>query len=229
MARLPRLAVAGHLHLVIQRGDGAKPVFADDADRHFYLGALLHAARASAVAVHAYALMDDQVCLLVTPAEHGALGRVMQRVGRDYVAPFNLRHGTKGSLWAGRFQSTVLEPSGYLLAAIRFIEQAPVRVALVAKAQDWPWSSAAHHVGHQASPLITEHVAYWQLGNTPFEREARHELELQRLLPERQLTELENAARGGWPLGSAAFVAALGRATDRPVQPPPRGRPRRAI
>jgi putative transposase len=229
MARLPRLAVAGLPHLVIQHGRGAKSVFVDDADRRRYLEALLDAARACTVAIHAYVLTDHQVCLLLTPADRGALGRFMLRVGRRYVPSFNLRHGTQGSIWAGRFRSTVIEPERYLLTAIRFVEQAPVRAALVAQAQDWPWSSAAHHGGRQSSPLITDHPAYWRLGNTPFEREAKHEFEVREMLAPDLVAALQDAARGGWPLGSPAFVTSLRQACDRPVQPRPRGRPSRAV
>ena len=229
MARLPRLAVAGQPHLVIQSGRGTQPVFVDDADRQRYLEALIGAARACRVAIHAYALMDHEICLLATPVEAAALGRCMQRVGRGYVPVFNRRHGAQGALWAGRFLATAVDPERYLLASIRFVEQAPVRCGSVTHAQDWPWSSAAHHVGRGTSPWITEHPAYWRIGNTPFEREARHEIELRQMLSVDQLAELRDATRRGWPLGSTAFLAGVARATQRPPQPRPRGRPRRSF
>jgi len=171
--------------------------------------------------------MDAEVRLLVTPGDADALGRFMQRVGRLYVPSFNRRHGLLGPLWAGRFQATAVDPASHVLPSIRFIEQAPVRAGIVARADAWSWSSAAHHMGRVSSPLIAEHPARWQLGNTPFEREARHEIEVQRMLAEVEVEELLGAARGGWPLGAPAFIAALKKATSRPLQPKPRGRPRR--
>jgi putative transposase len=228
MARLPRLAVAGQPHLVIQRARAGMAVFVDDTDRELYLKTLIGAARSSRVALHAYALVDDAVLLLVTPATSDALGRCMQRVGRGYVPAFNRRHGRQGTLWAGRFDATAVEPERYLLSSIRFVEQAPVRSGVATSALDWPWSSAAHHVGRRTSPWITEHPAYWRIGNTPFEREARHDAELRNPLSDSQIAELRDATRRGWPLGSAAFVAAIGQTTPRPMQPRPRGRPRRA-
>lgn len=227
MARLPRLSIAGQPHLVIQRGLGPQAVFVDDLDRHLYLAALADAARACSIAIHAYVLMDDHVALLVTPAEREALGRFMQRVGRRYVPAFNRRHGRKGRLWAGRFHATTVDPDRYLLRSIQLIEQAPVRAGLVTQAPDWTWSSADHHVGRTASAMVKEHDTYWRLGNTPFEREVRHESELRKMLTDPQLEELTAAARGGWPLGSQAFVASVAQATDRPVAPGRRGRPRR--
>lgn len=227
MARLPRLAVAGQAHLVIQRGDASRPVFVDDEDRRVYLQALTEVAGRSGVAVHAFSMTDQAIWLVVTPKSADALGRFMQRIGRRYVPAFNLRHGTRGALWPSRFQAAPIDPERYLLPALLLVEQAPVRAGVVAHPADWAWSSARHHAGRGASALITEHAAWWQTGNTPFEREARHEIGLQLLLREDQVAELLGAARGGWPLGSAAFVEALAQHSDRPVQPRPRGRPRR--
>ena len=227
MARMPRLAVAGQPHLVVQRGGGVRPIFVDDADRRAYLAALAELAPGGPVVVHAYALLDDAVMLLATPREPADLSRFMQRVSRRYVPAFHRRHGGSGPLWAGRFQAAALDPERYLLPCTLLIEQAPVRAGVVAMATEWPWSSAAHHVGRGTVTWLREHAAWWRLGNTPFEREARHEVELQRMLEDDRAATLLAAARGGWPLGSAAFLAAAAQASDRPAQARPRGRPRR--
>jgi putative transposase len=225
MARQPRLAVAGQPHLVIQRGDAARPAFVDEIDRRRYVELLGEVARVSPVAIHAFGATDAEVDLLVTPSQPEALGRFMQRVGRRYVAEFHARHGTSGTLWPGRFQSAAIDPEHYLLPCIQYVEQAPVRAGVAAQAGEWPWSSAQHHIGSRRVAWLKDHPDYWRLGNTPFEREARHEIRLQQLLGEAALGELQKAVRGGWPLGSTAFVAAIAQATDRPVRPRPRGRP----
>lgn len=226
MARKPRLAVANQPHLVVQRG-GGQPVFRDDTDRALYLAALREVGRSGEVAIHAFVLLDDGVMLLASPRAADDLGRFMQRVSRRYVPAFHRRHGGSGALWSGRFQAAALEPERYLLPCTLMIEQAPVTAGVVVQAMQWEWSSARHHAGRSASPLVTEHAAWWQTGNTPFEREARHEIELQRLLRHERVAELLGAARGGWPLGSAAFIASVAQASERAVRAKPRGRPRR--
>ena len=47
MARLVRLAVAGHVHQLIQRGNNGQAVFVDRADRESFLHLLGEAAAAS--------------------------------------------------------------------------------------------------------------------------------------------------------------------------------------
>ncbi len=122
MARLPRLAVAGQAHLVLMLGHSAQPVFVDDDDRRLFLAALRDAARQHGVAVHAYALQPSQVLLLLTPGTAGALGALMQGLGRRYGAAFNRRHGRRGSLWAGRFRTAVVQAGAPLLEAMLYID-----------------------------------------------------------------------------------------------------------
>ncbi|MEP7296022.1 MAG: transposase [Burkholderiales bacterium] len=229
MARLPRLDLEGHLHLVIQRARDALPPFVDDEDRQRYVAALLESSREAKVALHAYALVDDGVLLLATPLRSGSVSRFMQALGRRYVKALNHRHQRSGTPWEGRYRSTIVDPAEHLLACVRLIEQSPVRNGLVARAADWPWSSAAHHVGRKVDPVVTEHAAYWQLGNTPFDRQARHARDSETLLDDRDVRSIMDSARLGWPLGSTSFLQSLEQQSRRPVRPRTRGRPRRAI
>lgn len=226
MARLPRLAVGGHLHLVAQSGHGGQPVFRDAVDRSSYLSALRDAAKECRVAVHAYVLLDDEVQLLLTPTEAADLTRVMQKTARRYVGGFNSRHACRGSVWGGRFRSAVVEAESFLLPCMAAIEQAPVRRQLVAAAGEWKWSSADHHLGRRVDPLLTAHPCLWRLGNTPFEREARYKEVLERVLTHGQAESFSAALANGWALGSDGFIEEIEQAASRRVRPAPRGRPK---
>jgi len=225
MARLPRLSAPGRLHQLIQRGNNGQPVFHDDEDREGFLRLLAEAAAVGEVAIHAYALTDNEVLLLATPREATALSRMMQAVGRRYVTAFNRRHARTGTLWEGRFRSTVIEPDTYLHACLCFVELAPVRVGLVRAAEEYRWSSAAHHLGLKLDPVVTDHPLYWALGNTPFEREAAHRKLLERALTFDQMSSIQDATTKGWALGSDSFVDLLEEETGRRSRPGRRGRP----
>ena len=227
MARLPRLALAGQAHLVSLYGHSGQPVFADDEDRCQFLAALREAALQQQVAVHGYVLLDDHVHLLLTPASDGALGALMQGLGRRYGAAFNRRHARRGTLWAGRFRASVVQPGTPLLQALLFIDHHAVRAGRVSAAGDEAWSSARHHLGGVRDPLLTGCSAWWALGNTPFDREAAYGGLLAEGLAPAEAERVAAAARSGWPLGDAAFLAGLAQRTERPVQPRPRGRPRK--
>ena len=223
MARLPRLAVAGHAHLALMLGHSAQPVFVDDGDRQAFLAALRDAARQHGVAVHAYALQPTQVLLLLTPTTGNALGLLMQGLGRRYGAAFNRRHGRRGSLWAGRFRTAVVQPGAHLLEALLHVDLQ----GAVGGAPSAAWCSLGHHLGARRDPLVTDCSAWWALGNTPFEREAAYRRCLDEGLPPGRAAALADAASKGWAVGDAAFLATLAQQADRPVQPRPRGRPAR--
>ena len=227
MARLARLALAGQAHLVSLYGHSGQPVFVDDEDRRQFLAALREVALQQQVAVHAYVLLDTHVHLLATPATAAALGGLMQGLGRRYGAGFNRRHQRQGSLWAGRFRATVLQPGPLLLEAMLFIDQHPQRSGQAPDPTSAAWCSVRHHLGLGRDPLITEGSAWWALGNTPFEREAAYRRHLDEGLPPARALALADAVRKGWALGDAGFLAGLQQRTPRPLQPRPRGRPRK--
>jgi putative transposase len=229
MARLARLAFAARAHLIVLAGAASLPLFVDDEDRRRFTLALLECSRACGVAVHAYSLLDDQILMLVTPAQADALQRFMQRLGRKYVGAFNLRHGRSGALWGRRYGAAAIDAATQGWRCIRLIEQAPVRTGRVTRPQDWPWSSAPHHVGQLRNPVLREHELHWRLGNTPFEREARHAQVIADTLGEADVRSLIAASMRGWPVGPPSFVDALADAANRPpnqLQPRPRGRPK---
>ena len=227
MARLPRLAVPGHPHLIIQRGHNRQPVFQDEADYRTYLDTLREYALTYKLTVHAYALLPAEVYVLATPADEPALSRTMQSLGRRYVAWYNRQHDRTGALWEGRFRAGVVEARSSLLACTVFVETLAQRRGLVGQPDDWPWSSLAHHGGRRADPLIAEHALWWELGNTPFDREVAYRRLFERGVSETQARHIEDAAAKGWALGSPAFVNALAAQVPRPLAPRPRGRPRK--
>ena len=223
MARLPRLAVAGALHHVLQRGHDGQAIVRDDADRECLLALLREAALAERVAVHAYAVLDDALHLLVTPTSAAGLGRLMQAGGRRYVRAFNLRHDRSGTLWDGRFRSAVIEP-GLLVEAMVHVEGL-AQVGAVA-GEHGPRSSAAHHLGRRRDPLVSDHPAYWTLGNTPFERESAHAHRLGVGVGTALAARFDAALRSGHAVGSPTFVREVEAAAGRPAQARARGRPR---
>jgi len=227
MARLPRLSVGGVPHLLVQRSHQRQAVFIDDADRALFHQLLGEAARSEGVALHAYGLFDGEVRLVATPSTSEALGRMMQSLGRRYCGAFNRRHRRTGGLWEGRFRATVIEPGRYLVAAMCYAEQDASDNGDGAVTGVVPVSSRSHHLGQRQDALVTDHPAFWALGNTPFDREAAYRGLLSAGLPMSERRDLEQGVQKGWPVGSAGFIEMLSAQTSRRLSPLKRGRPRK--
>ena len=225
MARLPRLTVTGYPHHVILRGNNRQVIFQDAADRQFMLDLLLTHSREQGVDVHAYVLMDNHLHLLLTPQREQALPKMMQALGRRYVQVFNKRHGRTGTLWEGRYRSTLIQTERYLLACMVYIDLNPVRAHMVSEPQDHPWSSHAHYLGLRSDKLITPHALYWGLGNTPFAREAAYAELVHQGVATHQQGALPDATLGGGALGDAGFMQDLEKRTTRRLVKAKPGRP----
>src|SRR5689334_24024096 len=229
MARPPRLGLPGVPLHVVQRGNNRAACFFGDADRRFYLKCLSESAITRGCAVHDYVLMTNHVHLLVTPAEAGAVGAMMQDIGRRYVRVINNIHARTGSLWEGRFKASLIDSESYLLTCHRYIEQNPVRACMVPCAAAYAWSSYLHYVGSRVSPLITAYPQYQALGATQDERRSTFQSLFAVPLEQRVLEKIRTAINTDSAFGSERFMQEAEAQLGRSVRPAQRGRPRKDV
>ncbi len=225
MARLPRLTVTGYPHHVILRGNDRQDIFRNTADYQRMLDLFEQHSREQGVEIHAYVLMTNHLHLLLTPLQDQSLSKMMQAVGRSYVQIFNKVHGRTGTLWEGRYRSTLIQTERYLLACMAYIDLNPVRATMVAQPEDYVWSSYGHYAGRRHDRLITPHALYWGLGNTPFAREVAYAEMVHAGIQADQQRALTDATLSGWALGDAKFIAGLKAQTPRRLSKDRAGRP----
>jgi putative transposase len=90
--------------------------------------------------------MSNHVHFVAVPSEIDSLARCFSDAHVRYTRHINYREGWKGHLWQARFGSSVLDEN-HLIAAVRYVERNPVRAGIVKEAWEYPWSSAAFHIG----------------------------------------------------------------------------------
>jgi putative transposase len=227
MPRRARLTLAEVPMHVIQRGNNRSACFHDDRDRELYLGLVGEHARKNACAVHAYVLMTNHVHLLLTPSKADSTSGFMKALGERYVAWFNRRHRRTGSLWEGRFRSSLVETETYLLTCYRYIELNPVRARMVGHARDYRWSSYGANADGQASLFVQPHALYTALAARAKDRRAAYRALVSAGVDDQALERIRHAANGGFALGSDAFVADVEAALKRRARAGVPGRPAR--
>lgn len=227
MPRQPRLELPGIPLHVTQRGVNRCAIFIDDDDRHHYRRVLSQACQRYEVAVHAFVLMDNHVHLLVSAPIAGHVSRALRLAGQTYVQAFNHRHDRTGTLWQGRFKSSMVQSDGYLLNVMRYIELNPVRAAMVARPDDYRWSSVHTHLAGARDPLIQPHAAYLALATDPAARAAAYRQWLHAPLCEDELTRIRAYMRQEKALGGPRFQEMVSKALNRAVAVRPGGRPRK--
>jgi putative transposase len=225
MARQPRLALPGYPHHVIQRGNNRQSIVLDETDRKMLYSLWLEASQRHKVAVNAYVLLDNHFHMLLTPPSEEAMSLMMQSVGRSYVRYFNKRHNRSGTLWEGRYKSSLVDSEAYLLTCMAYIDLNPVRAGLVELAEHFNWSSYRHLMGQKIDKLVTPHALYWGLGNTPFSREAAYAQFVASGLSASVQKDLTESALKGRVVGRPEFLQSLQKTTQRQILPQKAGRP----
>jgi putative transposase len=216
MPRIARVVVPGLPHHVTQRGNRRGPIFFEPGDQRVYKALLAEQARKAGVEVWAYCLMPNHVHLILTPADAAGLAQAVGETHRRYSSFINARAGWSGHLFQNRFASVVMD-EGHLLVATRYVSLNPVRARLVARAEDWPWSSARAHLAGRDDGLVTVQPILDRMGPlcdwlAPDEPEGG---------PFKALRAAESTGR---PLGAADFIAGLEARLGRSLAPKTAGR-----
>jgi putative transposase len=227
MPRRARLRIADlPLHL-IQRGNNRSACFYADEDYALYLHHLEELSRKFCCAVHAYVLMTNHVHLLLTPARQDSPSLLMKHLGQRYVQYINKTYRRSGTLWEGRFRSSIVQEQGYLLRCYRYIELNPVRAGMVRHPRDYRWSSHAANGEGASSRVLNPHVEYAALGREESDRLAAYRALFRAELDPKEVDEIRAAVNGGFALGNDRFKAEIAAMLGRRVQPGVSGRPKK--
>lgn len=122
------------------RGNERKKLFFDDEDRARFINILYDKSKDNRYIIYAYCLMDNHVHLLINEGSE-SISTIMKRINVSYAYYFNRKYGRIGHLFQDRFKSEAVEDDAYLLAAIRYIHNNPVKASIVNDAINYRWSS----------------------------------------------------------------------------------------
>lgn len=217
MARWSRLVAPDYPMHITQRGHNRDVTFHDAHDFACYREILLRASVRASCAIHAYALMTNHVHLLVTPAHRTGPSRFMQSVGSQYVRYWNKRHRRSGTMWDGRFKSSIVDSDDYFLACCRYIDMNPVHARIVDRADAYEWSSHRHLAYGEPDALLTSHDSYERIAGTPELRQAEYITYCGTNSPSDMGRAIRSATRVGAATGERHFLASLERKLQRPA------------
>ena len=214
MARLARIVIPGSPPHVTQRGNRRAPTFFEDGDYRLYRRLLGEAARKAGAEVWAYCLMPNHVHVILTPSDEDGLRRTFADLHRRYTAFINARYGWTGHLWRGRFGSVAMDDA-YLANAVRYVAMNPVRAGLVARPEEWRWSSVAAHLAGRDDEVVTVAPVIERLGDmAAFLGDADDAA---------AYAALRRSETTGRPLGDPRWIELLERRSGKTLAPRKRG------
>ncbi len=154
MPRKTRLFLKDTPQHVVIRGINDKVIFLDEDDYQAFLAILKALVVNIEIELHAYVLMPSYFQFLATPLYENSLSKFMQSLGRRYVGYFNKKYERRGTLWEGRYKSSLVETKTYLYEVMRFIESKPK------KSKSYPYSSIHKNIFSKDDVIITPREEY---------------------------------------------------------------------
>lgn len=145
MARQARLKSESGIYHVMLRGNERRPVFLDDEDKQRFMEIMLQKKQSAAGRLYAFCILDNHVHMVCQEVEQ-PLYILMKRIGVTYAAYFNKKHHCIGPVFQDRFRSEAIEDESYLLCAIRYVHNNPVKTA-GEFTLEYPWSSYSWYMG----------------------------------------------------------------------------------
>src|SRR5262245_9257843 len=110
--------------------------------------------------------MTNHIHFLLTPDAGDSISRLFQECGRQYVEYINQTYRRRGTLWEGRHKGIIVESTAYVLTCMRYIELNPGQAGMVARAEEYHWSSYAANALGEANSIVSPHDEYVHLGQT---------------------------------------------------------------
>lgn len=221
MPRIARITEVDFPHHVVQRGNNRQRVFFDNQDRQAYLNFLRKYIKECSCKVNAFCLMPNHIHMILVPLLVNTLSKMMQKLSLSYTQYINKKHKRTGRLWECRFYSSLIEKDNYLWSACRYVERNPIRAKIVAKPEDYKWSSASLGYFKQKQNDFVDPMRYNNLEKQEYMRFLAQPDE------ENEIAIIRKATLKGIPLGSANFIKKISEKLGITIKTKPKGRPRK--
>ena len=183
MPRATRAAAGGVVYHVLNRASGRRALFKRDEDYALCEKVLAEAHQRVAMRTVGYCVMPNHWHLLLWPRGDGDLSEFMRWLTVTHTQRWHAGHGTAGTghVYQGRFKSFPVQrrragSAGRAAGVVRtedpfwtllgYVERSALRAGLVARAEDWRWSSLWRRTfgGAELRSLLTDPPASRRTG-----------------------------------------------------------------
>jgi len=129
-----------------------RPIFRDDSKANLMIEILLHYRAESKYLLHEFVIMPDHLHALITPAQEISLERAVQFI----KGGFSFRMKSRVPIWQPSFTNHRVRSVEDFESHRQYIWLNPVRAKLVARPEDYPYTSAKENFERDA---ISEAIA----------------------------------------------------------------------
>lgn len=167
---------SGEVYHLYNRGVDKRTIFTDNSEYQRFLNTILYylclrpqrfswnksqeklinqqTQKSPRVQLLGFTLIPNHFHLAVRQLVDNGITNFMHDMGTSYTNFFNIKHKRSGSLFQGSFQSVHIKTDEQLIHIIRYIHLNSVVSGLVAKPEDWFWSSHLDYLDLRKPPLL---------------------------------------------------------------------------
>jgi putative transposase len=206
MPRQARVIFPNTPHHIMQRGHNRQVVFASEEDFQYYRENLLLFKKEFGCRIYTYCLMTNHAHLIIDPGDHPeSLSLLMKRVAGRQTRYVNKLEGRSGSLWEGRYKSSIISSQEYLLACSRYIELNPLRARMVVNPKDYQWSSYKIKAIGEPDRVVDFDKIYKALGENAEARQVAYREYVSDTIPEEEIKLIRDSIQRNQVTGGDRF------------------------
>jgi putative transposase len=202
---------------VLNRGNRREAVFHKPGDYDAFVEAIGDSCARLPLDLLGYCVMPNHFHLVIRPRADGDLGRWVQWLLMAHARRYHRHYRTSGHVWQGRFKAFPIQDDDHLRAVLRYVERNALRAELVARAEDWRWSSLPGWL--RRDPLLWR--GEWEVREEPWLARVNEPLS------DGDLQRLRLSAERGRPYGDESWTWGTARRLGLESTLRSRGRPRK--
>jgi len=219
LARKVRVFVKDSSQHVILKSLDKLTVFRDEEDCIAFKTFLQECNTGHTLAIHAYVLMPHYFEFLATPSNEDALSKFMQSLGRKYVGYFNKKYHRTGTIWEGRYKSSLVENTRFLFDIMIYIEKtAP---------EGYSFSSKEKNLYNKKDDIVTYSGLYKELGFTDEQRVQKYATLFSSKADEKKAEFITACLEKQNVTGSLEFIKNIEKIVGIALSSKERGRPKK--
>jgi putative transposase len=201
MPRHNRVDVAGEVYHVVNRANGREFIFQTDDDYWSVISIIEETLKRYPLDIFSFCIMSNHWHFAVRPRENGDIGKFFGSMTQKVTQRWHAYHHSVGSghLFQGRFRSFLVQTDSYFIQLMKYVESNPLRAKMVARAEDWKWSSL--HLRLFKRALASKILADW-----PIEYTGDYVNDINLPMHESFLQQVRHSSARGTPLGEAGWI-----------------------
>ena len=146
MARTARMYLETSFFHVMVEGINKEFIFNNERYIKRYLQIVNKHEKELNIQIIAYCIMNNHSHFLINTEEISSLSKFMQKINSEYARYYNYMEGRVGYVFRDRYKSEPILDKRQLLQCIKYIHRNPVKANMVAKEEEYQYSSYNYYI-----------------------------------------------------------------------------------